>query len=436
MFEVIDPIALNGTTADYNKSTSSDLLDRWTPHFKWHQVRAEFHVDPYSKFTSSRIAPELTAHDRWGRKLEGVNFASQDYLSLASHPAVIAVAQETAGRLGVHSAGSSVLMGLTELTVRLENEIANFMGLKFGTIFPTGWAAGYGLIKTLVRPDDHVIIDVLAHACLQEGARNATKNIHTFPHLSNEAVERRLKSIRSKDAHAGILVVTETLFSMNSDVPEISPLQALCHQYGATLMVDVAHDLGCIASNGRGFLEWQDMLGKVDVVMGSFSKTFASNGGFVATNHPALQLALRYYCGPQTFSNTLSPIQAAVVLECIKVIQSPEGLARRQRLMSNISYMRTRFIENGFELLGQPSAIIPVLLGETARTRLATRFALESGGLVNSVEYPAVARNDNRWRCQVMTDHTEGHIDRFIAIAAEARAKADEWIAQTGRGDA
>ncbi len=424
----MEDAVLNAVTADFVDDSQTNLLDRWSAHHGWWEDRSRERVDPYSKYTSTRIAPEITAHDRWGRPFAGVNFASQEYLNLASHPEVLRAARETAEAYGVHSAGSTALMGNTAVAVELEQQLAAFLGVADCTLFSTGWGAGYGIVTTLVTPKDHVIIDVLAHACLQEGSRNATANVHAFPHISTDAVLRRLKRIREQDPAAGILVVTETVFSMDSDVPEIAALQALCRKYNATLVVDMAHDLGCIGPTGRGYLELQGMVGKVDVIMGSFSKTFASNGGFVATNHPALKLALRYNCGPQTFTNAMSPMQAAIVSTCLCIITSGEGARRRERLMSNILYMRQSLEQNGFKLLGQPSAIVPVILGSNALSRLITRFTLEAGGLVNLVEYPAVSKNTCRWRIQVMAEHTTDHIDRFVEIAVNAREKAQAAI--------
>ncbi|MEF0941643.1 hypothetical protein [Rhizobium sp. BR 362] len=143
-------------------------------------------LDPYSKYTAAWIDTEIVAYARNGEPFPGVNFASQDYLNLATEKRVINVATEAAERYGVHSAGSSALMGLTEMTIELERKLATFLGLADATVFPTGWGAGYGLIRTLVRRDAHVVIDVLAHACLQEGADAATGNVHRFPHCSNE----------------------------------------------------------------------------------------------------------------------------------------------------------------------------------------------------------------------------------------------------------
>lgn len=419
---------LEGVTTDFIDRRRCNLLDRWTPHHEWLESRSQNRVDPYSKYTSSQIGPEINACDRWGRPLNGVNFASQDYLNLASHPAIRQAAKRAVDLYGVHSAGSAALMGNTVVSVELEQQMAQFLSVADCTVFPSGWGAGYGTIKTLVGPNDHIIIDTLAHACLQEGARNATANVHAFPHLSFHAVERVLLRIRRKEPQAGILVATETVFSMDSDVPDITQLQEICRASDATLMVDVAHDLGCIGVDGRGYLGIQDMVGKVDLVMGSFSKTFASNGGFVATQHPALKLALRYNCGPLTFTNALSPIQASVVSACLKVIQSDEGRVRRERLMDNILYMRQRLVENGFQVLGQPSAIIPVMLGGNALSRLMTCFALEGGAIVNLVEYPAVAKRRCRWRIQMMTEHTKAHIDHLVQTAVEAREKATDHL--------
>lgn len=389
-------------------------MDRWQPMTDWVNARSAAGWEPYSKSTSSEILPRLTATDRVGRRFAGVNFASQDYLGLASHPEIRTAAIEAVGRFGVHSAGSVALMGLTQATLRLERSIADFLFVNDATVFPTGWAAGYGAIRALVTESDHIVIDVLAHACLQEAATAATKKVHRFPHLSNEGVERRLKRIRRTEPDAGILVVTETLFSMDSDVPNLSELQAICSKYEATLFVDVAHDLGALGPTGRGFLELQNALGSIDVVMGSFSKTFASNGGFVASNHDALKLALRYGSGPLTFSNALSPVQATTVLACLDVIQGHDGKKRRQRLMANATYLRSALESMDFEVKGQPSAIVPIVLGSHSRARQMTAQLLECGAIVNLVEFPAVAKNASRWRVQLMSEHSRKDIDDFL----------------------
>jgi glycine C-acetyltransferase len=430
MFERVEQKYLNGVAIDFVDSTRRALVARWDDHDEWLNGRLDCGIDPYSKFTESHILPQTAAGTRDGRVFAGVNFASQEYLNLASHPAVHEAATRAMALYGVHSAGSAALAGNTRLSRELEERLAAFLGYRDCTVFPTGWGAGYGVIKTLITPKDHIIIDVLAHARLPEGTRNATPNVHAFPHLSNEGVARRLGRIRREHPAAGILVVTETVFSMDGDTPDIAALSALCREYEAVLLVDVAHDLGAIGPTGRGALEKQGMVGKPDLLMGSFSKTFASNGGFVACNNPSLKLALRYNCGPLTFTNALPPVQCAIVLKCLDIIDSDEGAERRERLMNNILYMRAAMEGADFKLLGRPSPIIPAILGDNALSRLMTRYALEAGGIVNLVEYPAVSRNTCRWRLQVMALHEQRHIDRFVEIAIAARAKAQSHVAE------
>lgn len=431
----LDAYALEGSTPQYLKTEGKNVLDRLTPLTDWLDHRYELGLDAYSKYTEGEIRPTVKTHGRKGKLYEGINFASQDYLNLASHPAVKEVAIRAIRDCGVHSAGSAALMGNTVAANALEGALCDFVELADCTLFSTGWGAGYGIVKMLAREGDHVIIDILAHACLMEGARNATRNVHVHPHLSLESVERRLKKIRSSDASAGIIVVTESTFSMDSDVPDLAALQDVCSTYEATLIVDCAHDLGAIGKSGRGYLGIQDMIGKVDVLMGSFSKTFASNGGFVATNHRALKLALRYNCGPQTFTNAMSAVSANVVRKCLEIVASPEGVARRAALMRNIMHLRRRLVAEGFAVMGKPSAIVPVILGGNPVSRLMTKFALENGGIVNLVEYPAVSKNTCRWRLQVMAEHTAEQIDQFVGIAIKARDHALEILMCNRRED-
>lgn len=424
------PNWLSGTTADYREDEGRDLLGRWQKHQQWWDARHDNSTDPYSKSTSGEIGASIQAFDRKGRAFSGSNFASQDYLNLSTHPAIRSAAIEAIHQYGVHSAGSAALMGNTHEAGLLEIELAKFLQMSDCTLFTTGWAAGYGTVKTLVRENDHVVIDLLAHACLVEGARDATENVHQVRHCSPEAIEARLARIRAKDDSAGILVVTETLFSMDSDVPDIHAIQKVAHKYGATLLVDVAHDLGSFGPGGTGMLGIQNMLGKVDIVMGSFSKTFASNGGFVATNNPDLKLALRYHCGALTFTNAISPVAARIVRESLRTVQSPTGEALRQKLAKNCLFLRTSLSAAGFEVLGQPSAIVPVVLGNAALSRLMTKHCLQLGAVVNLVEYPAVSRNTCRWRLQVMATHTEEQITDFVRIAVQARHMAGQELAQ------
>jgi glycine C-acetyltransferase len=281
-------------------------------------------------------------------------------------------------------------------------------------------------------------MDCLAHACLQEGAAAATRNISLFRHLQLDECRQKLSAIRAQDTENAIMVVTEGLFSMDSDSPDLLAMQELCHDYNATLMVDVAHDLGCLGDDGRGQIGLQRMLGKIDLVMGSFSKTFASNGGFVACNSRAVKEYLRFYSPPCTFSNALSPVQAATVMKAFEIVESAEGRTLRAALMNNILTLRRQLASSDLGVYGDPSAIVCVRMGNEGLARLVGRRLPELGLIANLVEFPAVPKGQARFRLQVMAKHSDQNIadavSRLRAGFDEASAEmeminAPEWRA-------
>ena len=418
-FNYVPPAALAGSMRDYRYPRGADLQDRIEGFYAWQNLRRQHGLWPFSRSTDESPSTVTAARDDAGGRFRGVNFASQDYLSLSSHPQIKAVAHDVIAEFGVHSAGSAALLGNTSHSVLLERKIAEFCGTPEAILFPTGWAAGYGVIKGLVRSTDHIVIDALAHTCLQEGAAAATRNIYLFRHNMVEECRKWLEKIRAKDTENGIMVVTEGLFSMDSDTPDLAALQALCHEFNATLVVDVAHDLGNLGRDGKGFIGDQGMLGKIDLVMGSFSKTFGSNGGFVACRSREVKEYLRFFSPPCTFSNALSPMQAATVMRAFEIIEGAEGQELRDKLMRNILSLRRQLVEAGFEVYGDPSAIVCVKMGSEGLARLVSRQLPEAGLIANLVEFPAVPKGQARFRMQVMANHTEQNIrDAVVALRA------------------
>ena len=415
--------ALQGSLRDFLAPQGSHLVDRSRAFFEWQDLRREHGVWPYARSTETAPLAHITAwsDDREDR-IEGINFASQDYLSLASHPLIKQAAIEAIQAFGAHSAGSAALLGNTANSIRLERALSDFLNGRQVVLYATGWSAGYASVQGFVRPHDHVVIDILAHSCLQEGARASTPNVHLHSHLNVDAVDRKLKHIRERDATAGILVVTESLFSMHSDVPDFQALRLACDTYGATLLVDCAHDLGSMGADGKGNIGQSGMLDQADIVIGSFSKTFASNGGFVSVKDKYAAEYLKYYSASHTFTNALSPAQAAVVSAALEIVCSDEGRARREKLMDNILYLRSEMEKAGLEVLGEPSPIVPVRLGSELVGRLVARQLSRLGGIANLVEYPAVPRGDSRFRFQVMADHTHSDIDAVVKVLQAAMA--------------
>lgn len=423
--EKISPNVLSGSLRDYLKMSTQDLFERPRQFSAWRTAREKAGYWPYSKALESPPLPETTLRYLTGESYTGINFSSQDYLGLASHPDIKRAAVDAIERYGVHSAGSSALAGNIGFADKLEQELSELLHMEQVLLYPTGWSAGYGVIRGLVRENDYVLIDVLAHNCLHEGAKAATPKIELFRHLDVDHARKKLSAIRAKGASHAILVVIEGLFSMDSDVPDISAFQELCREYNAKLLVDVAHDLGCSGPNGTGQIGLHGMLGQVDLVMGSFSKSFASNGGFVAANSKSVTDYLRCYSPSNTFTNALSPTQIAVIGKSMEIVRSQEGDLLRGKLEVAIASLRKALSAHGLNAFGQPSPIVPVLLGREDVARHTSKLIAERGLLTNLVEFPAVSANSARLRMQVMANHTQNHCQKAAEIIAQAIKEAE-----------
>jgi 7-keto-8-aminopelargonate synthetase-like enzyme len=260
----------------------------------------------------------------------------------------------------------------------------------------------------------------------------ATPNVHRVRHLSTDAFVRQLRRIRAADAKNAILVVTEGIFSMDGDSPDLQALQESCREYEATLMVDVAHDLGAVGPGGTGSIGLQGLVGEVDLVVGSFSKVFASNGGFVATSSAAIREYLRVGAPSHTFSNALSPAQCATVLTALEIVRSSEGEVLRQNLRGVVQILREALTSAGIECLGKPGPLVPVLLGREAVGRLTAALCFDRGVFANLVEYPAVSVGASRFRMQIMATHTSAHARLAAEVIGWAYRFAEQLI---GRAD-
>ncbi|KQQ97618.1 8-amino-7-oxononanoate synthase [Massilia sp. Leaf139] len=422
--------ALRGSVAQFAQPRGANLLRRTEALDAWCRLRTTHGVWQYARAIDGAPTPESSVHEEGelpGTGTRGINFASQDYLSLASHPTVREAAQAALVEAGPHSAGSAVLLGNSRLSLRLEEALGTLLQMEHVTLFPTGWGAAFGVITALVGARDYVLVDQLAHASLRQGANAATRNVALHRHLDTGHVRELLAAIRARDTENGILVVTEGLFSMDADCPDLPLMQHLCREYNATLLVDVAHDLGALGPGGTGSLGQQAMLGKVDLVMGAFSKTFASNGGFVACASRAVKRQLQLFAGPHLFSNALSPVQAACVLESLRIVASGEGDALREALLRNAVALRANLAETGMRCLGVPSAIVPLWIGSEQVARLAGRTLAREGVFVNAVEYPGVPLGAARLRLQVMAAHRPAQLRqgaRMIGAAVSGAGAA------------
>jgi glycine C-acetyltransferase/8-amino-7-oxononanoate synthase len=419
-----DDSYLHGTLADFAQPVGSNILDRTEKFSNWVAQRETAETWIFSRTLKSPPSPTAEIVDNCGRTISGINFASQDYLSLGRSPEVIEAAIAAVREFGPHSAGSAMVIGNTASSLRLEEKLSRFLRKEHVVLFPTGWAAGFGSIFGLIGRQDHLVMDKYAHACLQRGAYAATENVYRCQHLDNAAIRSRLQAIRARDTVNGIMVVTEGIFSMDSDTPRLRELQAICREYQATLLVDVAHDLGSMGPGGTGELGAQGCLDDVDLVMGSFSKTFASNGGFLASNSSSVKQFVKAYSNSHMFSNALSPFQTGTVSAALDIIASSQGDALRCRLMDNIEMLRSELSAHGCRCLGKGSPIVPVHIGEEAVARHTHRNLQRAGLAAMVVEFPAVSTGAARVRLQVMADHRPDEVMTAARIVADAISQA------------
>ncbi|WP_224250065.1 aminotransferase class I/II-fold pyridoxal phosphate-dependent enzyme [Hyalangium gracile] len=423
----VDPdeeYALDKNTYDFYRPAGRDLLKRTEEYYGWVEARRRTETWHYSRTLEVTPGSNAIITNDTGRRTQGINFSSQDYLSFNIHPAVREAAIRALHDIGPHSAGSPMVVGNTKISEELERALGELVGLEHVTLFPTGWGAGFGSVVGLVRQEDHVVIDRLAHACLQQGARAATKNVIRYEHLNLEAVRQHLKDIRSHDTRNGILVVTDGLFSVDADWPDLELLQNICHEYEATLLVDVAHDLGAMGPRGSGVIGLQNLLGKIDLVMGAFSKSFASNGGFLASRSPAVKQYVKMFGGSHMFSNALSPVQTAVILKCVQIIRSPEGDTLRASLMEAVHALRDELTKRGLTCMGSPSPIVPLLIGNEKLARTVNRLLFDRGVLAFMVEFPVTPIGASRFRLQVQAAHKPEEAREAARIIDKAIADA------------
>lgn len=399
----------------------SNIPRRCEPLIEWSNERLKQETWSFCKTQVRRNGVTATYRDWGGIVREGWNFAAQDYLGLSNDERVVRSATDMVQRHGTHSAGSEVNGGTFVETELLATELSGLLG-KHVVLFPTGWAAGYGGVRALVRPRDHVVLDRVAHNCLQEGALAATTNRHYFEHCNVASLNKILAEIRTEDTENAILVVTESLFSMDSDGPVLRELVDVAHAWDAYVLLDCAHDFGVFGPFGAGKAAEEEVIGEVDFVMGSFSKVLAATGGFFASKWRQCTLHVQAFGQANTFSNHLGPAQVGSALAALQIVRSAEGDALRTSVLAYAGALREALTAAGFVCLGSPSALIPVLMGNEQPGRFACRELSKQGVLANFIEYPAVAIGQSRLRLQVSPQHVA--IDPIIVVHALQHAVA------------
>ena len=345
-----------------------------------------------------------------GRRI--LMIGSNNYLGLTTHPRVREASIEAVRRYGTSCTGSRFLNGTLRLHQELEARLADYVGKPAALVFSTGYQVNLGVISCLVGRGDVVIADKDDHASIVDGCMLALGELRRFSHNDLDHLERVLKAV---DPKAGRLVVVDGVYSMGGDVVPLPALVEVCGRHGARLMVDDAHSLG-VMGGGRGTAAHFGLTGQVDLIMGTFSKSFASLGGFIAGDEEVVHY-IQHHARSLIFSASMPAASVAVVLAALEIMQAePE---RVERLWAVTERMRAGLLQLGFNMGPSATPIIPIVIGDQTTTLLAWKACFEKGLYTNAVLSPAVPPDQCLLRTSYMATHSDEQIDRALTILGE-----------------
>jgi 8-amino-7-oxononanoate synthase len=334
---------------------------------------------------------------------------SNNYLGLTTDPRVRKAAVDAIQRFGTSCTGSRFLNGTLELHEQLERELADFVGKPAALVFSTGMQANLGAISALVSRGDVVVLDKDDHASIVDGARLGWGEVKRFRHNDMADLARVLAGIPEK---AGRLVVVDGLYSMGGDIVPLPELLPVCQMYGARLMIDDAHALG-VLGQGRGTAAHFGLTDQVDLIMSTFSKSFASLGGFVAGDETVMHY-IKHHARSLIFSASISPANAAAALAALHILRAePERVVRLAQIAER---MRAGYRQLGFNIGNSTTPIIPIIIGEDEKVLLFWKALFENGVFVNPVVSPAVPQGMQLLRTSYMATHSDDQLDRVLEI--------------------
>ncbi len=341
-------------------------------------------------------------------------FGSNSYLGLTNHPEIKEASKNAIDKYGTGCAGSRFLNGTLDLHIELEARLAEYVGKDEAIVYSTGFQSNLGVIPTITTRNDYILLDNQDHASIIEGSRLAFAKVLKFEHNNMASLEKMLKRCKPGTLK---LIVVDGIFSMEGDIIKLPEVCKLAEKYEATVMVDEAHSLGVIGEFGSGTGPYFGIQNKVDIVMGTFSKSLASIGGFIASDFDTINY-LRHNSRSLIFSASITPASTASVLAALKIIKrEPE---RIEKLWANTHYAMKQLVDAGFDTGHSESPIIPIFVRDMMKTFEFTQKLFEDGVFVNPVISPAVANDSTLIRFSLMATHEFNQIDEAIEKITKA----------------
>jgi 8-amino-7-oxononanoate synthase len=390
-----------------------DIFEKCNEYTLTRELRAN-DLYAYFRSISSPQDPVVTIA---GEKI--IMLGSNNYLGLTNHPEVKTAAAQAVAKYGTGCAGSRLLNGTLDIHVELEEAIAEFMKADAVLTFSTGYQVNLGVISCLLGRHDTAFLDSLNHASIIDGARLSFGKSFKFKHNDMQDLEGKLERA---DENKGRMIIVDGVFSMEGDLCDLPGLVKLKNRYNARLMVDDAHGLGVFGDNGRGTAEHFGLEDQVDLTMGTFSKSLATVGGFIAGPQQVIEF-IRHHARSQIFSAATPPPMAAAVIAALKVLKrEPE---RRKQLWENTEYMKRELQNLGFDTGDSDSPVIPILIGDELATFTMAKRLQEEGIFANAIVPPAVPPSQAMIRTSYMATHTREHLDQALTALAKVGRELD-----------
>jgi 8-amino-7-oxononanoate synthase len=409
--------------------TAIDLFEKARRHERVEQLRAarEHDLMPYFRVLEGPAGPVVEMEGR-----ERIMLGSNNYLGLTGDSRVKEAARDALERFGTGLTGSRFLNGTLSLHLELERELADWMGSEDALVFTTGYLANTGAIGTLLEPGDTVICDSGDHASILDAVSMSRARIRPFRHNRLDKLETMLK--RAESDGGGVLVVVDGVFSMEGDLAPIPDIAALCRRHGARLMIDEAHGVGVLGERGAGACEAFGCEDEVDLRMGTFSKSLASCGGFLAGPADVIDF-LRVQSRSFMFTAAAVPAAIGAARGALAIIRSEEGPQLMARVLAGARHLHDGLADLGYRVL-EPNRlpdgaevitpIVPVLVGDDWRAVLLWKALYDAGVYVNVAIYPAVQRGGALLRTSVMATHERDHLDRALAVFERVKDELTE----------
>jgi 8-amino-7-oxononanoate synthase len=409
--------------------TAIDIFEKARRHERLEQLQAarEHDLLPYFRVVEAEPGPVALMEGR-----ERITLGSNNYLGLTGDERVKQAAREALEQYGTGLTGSRFMNGTTPLHLELERQLADWMGSEDALVYTTGYLANTGCIGTLLEPGDTVICDSGDHASILDAVSMSRARIRPFRHNRLDKLETMLT--RAEGDGGGVLVVVDGLFSMEGDLAPLPDVVALCREHGARLMVDEAHGVGTLGARGAGACELLGVEDEVDLRMGTFSKSLASCGGFIAGPAEVIDF-LRVQSRSFMFTASAVPAAIGAALGALRIIRSEEGPELMAKLLDNARYLHSGLAALGYRVL-EPTAlpgggelispIVPVLIGDDWQAALLWKALWDEGVYVNVALYPAVQRGGALLRTSVMASHEREHLDQALAVFERVRDRVPD----------